>query len=253
MPYRMTLPPARLIVVSLLAVAVCAACSTRETTLRRPGEIEGIDVSHHQRTIDWPAVVGDGIDFAFMKATEGATHVDTEFCSNWASAASMRLPRGAYHFFRPGTDADAQFDHFRELVELSPGDLPPVLDVEVLDGVSEAQLIEGLRTWVYLAEITYGVKPVIYTNLKFYYHHLAGHFDEYPLWIARYDETSPSLSTAAEVTFWQHGDRGRVAGVTGAVDLNVFVGGREAFESLRIAKPAKRTTAQVGDGLRQPF
>ncbi len=33
--------------------------------------VRGVDVSHHQGTIDWPVIAGQGIRFAYMKATEG--------------------------------------------------------------------------------------------------------------------------------------------------------------------------------------
>lgn len=191
------------------------------------------------------SVAADEIDFAYIKATEGGDHLDTQFCNNWTESSKFGLTRGAYHFFRPNTDARAQFDFFASVVELQPGDLPPVIDVEVLDGTSPAVLIEGLRTWVYLAEIAYGVKPVIYTNLKFYYHHLAGHFDDYPLWIARYDDNVPSLSTAAELSFWQYGDRGRVAGIVGPVDLNIFVGDRPVFDALLLPSSSASSLAST--------
>ena len=235
--------PLRLALTASIALLGLVACGTEET-VRQFGELEGIDVSHHQSQIDWMSVAADQIDFAYIKATEGEDHRDSQFCANWAGAHKFGLTRGAYHFFRPNSDARAQFDFFQSVVALQPGDLPPVIDVEVLDDASPAELVEGLRTWIYLAEIAYGVKPVIYTNLKFYYHHLAGHFDDYPLWIARYGETAPSLSTAAQLNFWQYGDRGRVDGVDGYVDLNVFVGERPAFDALLLEPPPTSTLAQ---------
>jgi lysozyme len=95
----------------------------------------------------------------------------------------------------------------------------------------------GMRTWLYLAEITYGVKPIIYTNLKFYYQHLAGQFDDYPYWLARYGSKEPTVGPAHKLTFWQYGDRGAVAGINGPVDLNVFIGDRPAFDTLLIRAP----------------
>ena len=46
-------------------------------------QIHGIDVSHHQVTIDWEEISKQGIDFAFIKATEGGDHMDSLFCQNW--------------------------------------------------------------------------------------------------------------------------------------------------------------------------
>ncbi len=236
-------PSPSLLPLLLLASVALVSCGDTDTERRSDAFIEGIDVSHHQPTIDWPTVAADGIDFAYMKATEGQSHLDTKFCHNWASAKTAGLSRGAYHFYRADVDAREQFEHFRTMVSLAPGDLSPVLDVETLDGANKAQLIEGMRTWLYLAEIKYGIKPVIYTNLKFYYHHLAGHFDDYPFWIARYGTNEPSVSSAATIAFWQYGDRGRVAGVEGHVDLNVFLGDEHDFSRLQISEPTYTTLA----------
>ncbi len=244
--------PALPILSVLLAAAAVVGCGHAETERQREGYIEGIDVSHHQPSIDWPTVAADGIDFVYMKATEGQSHLDTKFCHNWASAKTAGLSRGAYHFFRADVSPREQFEHFRTMVRLAPGDLSPVLDVETLDGADKAELIEGLRTWLYLAEIEYGIKPVIYTNLKFYYHHLAGHFDDYPFWIARYGTNAPSVSSAATIAFWQYGERGRVEGVEGLVDLNVFLGDSDAFNRLQIPEPTY-TTLGPSAGVRSAY
>ena len=234
--------PLALALAGVLGAVAFGACASEPPTVRqRAAALEGIDVSHHQADIDWCAVAADGIDFAFVKATESDGHLDTRFCDNWPEASSAGLVRGAYHFFRADVDARAQFDHFRTVVRLADGDLAPVVDVETVDGATEAELVGGLRTYLYLAEIHYGIRPVLYTNLKFYYRHLAGHFDDYPLWIARYSGKAPAVGTSAEVAFWQYGRRGRVAGVEGDVDLNVFTGDSVAFEALRVRSPAEMT------------
>ncbi len=224
----------RVLVFVLLWVVGLEACASGPTARRDDFAVEGIDVSHHQARVDWPRVAAEGFEFAYIKATEGADHADTRFRENWTAAREAGLVRGAYHFFRPRTSAAAQAEYFASTVELRPGDLAPVLDVETLDGVARTDLITGMRTWLYLAEIRYGVRPVIYTSLKFYYRHLAGHFDDYTYWIARYGTREPALSAGAEVAIWQYGDRGVVAGIGSGVDLNVLLGGPSALESLRL-------------------
>ena len=66
------------------------------------GERYGIDVSAHQRAIDWQAVAADGIEFAYVKATEGGDFTDRRFADNWAAADAAGLDRGAYHFLLLG-------------------------------------------------------------------------------------------------------------------------------------------------------
>jgi len=195
-------------------------------------EVHGIDVSHYQSFINWNEVAEQDIDFAFMKATEGLMLVDTLFEKNWGQSKAMGIKRGAYHFYRPTLSAEVQARNFMGAVELEHGDLPPVLDVEVLDGVSKIELLIGVRTWLYLAEIHYGVKPILYSNLKFYNKYLAGHFTEYPIWIARYSNRLPRLACGTDWQFWQYGNRGRLNGIEGDVDFNVFHGSMEELESL---------------------
>ena len=89
---------------------------------------EGIDVSRHQGKIDWKAVAAAGATFAYIKATEGGSHVDQRFPENWSGAKAAGIRRGAYHFFNPRTPVQKQVTLFKSTVTLGAGDLPPVLD-----------------------------------------------------------------------------------------------------------------------------
>ena len=217
----------------VLGLALVLFRSCERDTIKMVGfEIHGIDVSHHQQYIQWDSVAMDDISFVFVKATEGATHRDTLFPSNWGEITRVGIKKGAYHFFRPATSAEDQANNFIEYVSMDEGDLPPVLDVEVLDEVSKIDLISRMRTWLYMVELHYDIKPIIYTNVKFYNQHLAGHFDEYPYWIARYNDDEPVLKHNADWTFWQYGNRGKIAGVSGYVDYNVFYGDAQSLDDL---------------------
>ena len=200
-------------------------------------EVHGIDVSHHQSHIAWDSVEQEGIHFAFLKATEGLTFKDSLYIRNWTDAKRVGIKRGAYHFFRPTLSAREQAENFKSIVDIQEGDLPPVLDVEVLDGVSKVHLLTGILNWLYLIEIHYGVRPILYTNLKFYNKYLAGHFDEYPIWIARYNTREPILACGRNWQFWQYGNRGRIDGIDGFVDFNVFHGTPEELENLCYRTP----------------
>ena len=232
----------------LLALGLLACRDGRITQRRVDFAVDGIDLSHHQAEVDWPRVARDGIDFAYLKATEGTDHVDSRFADNWPEARYAGLARGAYHFFRPDADAAAQARHFFATVDLHVGDLPPVLDVETTAGATRGRLVEGVREWLYQAEARYGVRPVIYTNLTFYYRHLAGHFDDYTFWVARYGDREPSIAPGARLALWQYGERGRVAGVEGPVDLNVFFGSRAAFDELLLDAPLVYTFGEADAG-----
>ncbi len=194
--------------------------------------IKGIDVSHYQKHISWDSVAQSGIAFVFVKATEGRALSDSLFCRNWDELGRIGLRRGAYHFFRPGVSAEEQARNFIHWVDLQPGDLPPVLDVELIDALTRRELHQAMHTWLDMVEAAYKVRPIIYTYMRFYNHHLRGVFPEHPLWIARYREKAPLLPGGRSWDFWQYDNRGRVAGIDHPVDFNVFNGSIERLDSL---------------------
>lgn len=199
--------------------------------------IHGIDVSRYQQKIAWDEVKqmeveGIRIGFAFIKATEGKSMKDNQFRRNWKEARAKGLTRGAYHYFHPAIDPETQAAHFIKKVSLQPGDLPPVLDVEETNGVPHTQLIASIKIWLEAVEKAYGVKPILYTGPHFYETWLSGHFEEYPLWIAHYDTHRPRIGRHWH--FWQHSESGRVSGIRGPVDFNVFNGDSVAFKKLLI-------------------
>lgn len=194
-------------------------------------EVHGIDVSHHQKYINWNNVKAESIDFVFMKATEGKHFRDPMFTYNWQSAKEQNIARGAYHFYRPSVYSHIQAAHFIRTVQLSPGDLPPVLDLEKSDNRSKAIIIKGVRNWLNIIESHYGVKPIIYVNKDWYRKYIAGNFDDYVVWIAAYTTyPRPRLSDGKQWDFWQYTDRGQIDGINGKVDLNVFSGSKQDFQ-----------------------
>ncbi|MBF9254536.1 glycoside hydrolase family 25 protein [Pontibacter sp. 172403-2] len=196
--------------------------------------VYGIDVSKYQKEIDWQKVRGNEISFAFLKATEGATLQDASFKGNWEQARRAGILCGAYHFYRPHLNPEVQARNFISLVKLQPGDLPPVLDVEVKGRKSKEQLRQDLQVWLRQVEKAYGIKPIIYTNYTFYKDYLAGHFDDYHLWIAHYQvpELKLEKTDKLKLAFWQHTDGGVIDGIVGAVDCNVFYGSMRDLRSV---------------------
>lgn len=195
--------------------------------------LHGVDISHHQKIIDWEHLVeNEPIDFAFVKATEGGDFVDSLFCRNWAALHKHGIRRGAYHFFRAYGCGLDQANHFLSLVDMKPGDIVPVLDIEVTDGIDASIWVEEAQIWLQTVEQQLGVKPIIYSNLHFFDRYLAGHFDGYPIWIARYSDERPRLSHGHSWDIWQYTNEGCMEGISKKVDLNVFPGTLAMFERL---------------------
>ncbi|MBD0318854.1 MAG: glycoside hydrolase family 25 protein [Gemmatimonadetes bacterium] len=227
MKFSTPLPLRRVVPGALALLALAAGTVLRADTPRR---VPGIDVSHHQGTINWTAVKRAGIRFAFIKATEGGDWTDPAFAGNWRRAREAGVMRGAYHYYRPQTHSAVQARHFLRRVSVGRSDLPPVLDVEATDGVSNATLRRGVRNWLRTVEAETGKRPIIYVSRRFA-PRLAAEFSDYPLWIADYRGGAPAVPRGwRRWTFWQHSERGRVSGIRTPVDRNWF---RGTLEELR--------------------
>ena len=204
----------------------------------------GIDVSHHQGDIDWAMVRQQGVNFAFMKATEGGTYVDPKFKLNWKEAKAHGIRRGAYHFFRPKSDLVAQIDNFsRVLGGVEVGDLPPVIDTEVpadwsrLNSKQSVDLIVGFIDGI-RKNLGAKVHPIVYLSPSFADDVLKNdsRLKEYPLWVAHYTAADrPRVPKPWDFwTFWQFTENGTVAGIKGNVDINRFNGQADRLEALLV-------------------
>lgn len=198
----------------------------------RKFEVHGIDVSKYQGRIDWPSVAGSGVSFAWIKATEGADHLDSRFHENWAGAKAAGVPRGAYHFAywcRPWQEEMAWFERN---VPRDPDALPPVLDVEATPKsktcrkiLDPQQTVADMRNMLQEMERFYGKRPIIYSTVDFYEAILAeGALNDYPIWV-RSTKHHPSVRYGQRKWhFWQYQSDGSVPGISGYVDRNCFHG-----------------------------
>lgn len=200
--------------------------------------VRGVDVSSWQGEIDWEILAAQDIDFAFIKASEGSSHVDSRFQYNYRNAMETSLRVGAYHFFSYDSPGYTQAQNFISQVAVVPGMLPPVVDVEFygdkMDNLPDRETTQAeLEALLGELEGHYGMTPVIYATKKSYNLYIAGHFDDNPIWI-RDVFWKPYLCDNREWTFWQYTDREVLAGYSGAeryIDMNVFNGSVEEFSN----------------------
>ena len=208
-------------------------------TVKYPdGKVRGIDISHYQDEINWDKLrnaqlQGTPVNFIFVKATEGTNVLDENFNQNFHHARRNEIIRGAYHFFSTKSPARQQAKYFCKMVQLEDEDLPPVLDVENIGDYSKEKLQSEVKTWMQIVEKHYGVTPILYTSYKFKTSYLTSpDLDRYPCWIAHY--YIDSLAYKGEWKFWQHTDAGKVDGIKGYVDVNLFNGTYEDLVNLTI-------------------
>jgi lysozyme len=247
---------ARGIVAGLAAVALAAVAVHRWSGGGAPEElgpcelgptIRGIDVSYHQDDVSWKQVRRAGVQFAFIRVSDGVTVSDPKFADNWKGARRAGVLRGVYQYFRPEESAIAQADLLIAAVRRDPGELPPVIDVETDGGKSPEQLAARVRAWVERVRSQLAVEPIVYTGPDFWRQRVASaDLTSQPLWLAHYTEDAACPTVPLpwlRWTFWQHTDRGNIPGIARPVDLNVFAGDYLALEEFarrsRVgAKPA---------------
>ncbi|MFO7790746.1 MAG: glycoside hydrolase family 25 protein [Bacteroidota bacterium] len=200
--------------------------------------VYGIDVSEYQDVIVWEKLAKkEDVDFVFIRATAGINYQDNYFLYNWKESAKSGLIQGAYHYYRPNENSIQQAHTFINHVNLKPGNLPPVLDIEDYSNIqSLSKLKIGLLRWLNVVEQHYGVKPIIYTYYKYYNLHFQHdqRFDAYNFWLARYGNYTTLKKPGDKWIIWQFTQKGQVAGIHGDVDLNVFYSDKNALNNLRI-------------------
>ncbi len=191
--------------------------------------VHGIDVSHHQGDIDWEIVArSDRVEFAWIKATQGVTHTDRRFLRNWKNARDAGVKVGAYHYFSMCRAGGKQAEHFIATVPKAEDSLPPAVDVEV-DARCNRVVPRGLRAelaaYIDTVEAHYGVRPIVYSTHWFLTESVGD--PGTALWLAGYTRQPRS-----PWVFWQYTDRGRIPGIDGPVDLDVYVGDRESLRAI---------------------
>ena len=203
-------------------------------------KIFGFDISHYQekKDIQWDSLnIANGsikLDFVVMRATMGSKKKDKNFDHFWEAAKKNDLTRGAYHFYKADEDPIIQANNYLESVRLEEGDLCPVLDIERIPRKkSQEKFREDLKVWLKIVEEKYGKKPIIYTYYYYYKDYLRGEFDEYPLWLANYNNV-PFPSPEDDWKMWQFTENGIVNGINTKVDLNVYNGNSWSFKNLTL-------------------
>jgi len=187
------------------------------------GPVQGYDVSVYQGNFSWPAV-----QFGATRISDGSGYIDSTFDGNWAEMKSKGIIRSAYQFFEPGENEVAQANLvINKVGRLGNGDLPVMLDIEVTGGQSPATIQARARHWLQLVEAGTGKRPFIYSYGSFLQSNLGSGFGDYPLWIANYGSSCPSVPSGwSNWVFWQYSDGG------GHLDHDVFNGNEDQLRAL---------------------
>lgn len=187
-------------------------------------EVFGVDVSKHSGKIKWNKLKEKGVDFAYIKATEGIDYIDPLYKQNCKELRKNGILFGAYHFFRFSKDGREQALHFIKQAKLQKGDLVPVIDVETwgntLSTRSDKEVVLEIGKFLNTIKEKMGVIPIIYTNGESYRRFIKELYDGYPLWFCDID--NEPCDEAERWIMWQYSHRGRIEGARHEIDFNVF-------------------------------
>jgi len=198
--------------------------------------VHGIDVSKYQGQIDWAQVKQAGIEFAFIKATEGGDRFDERFKANWQGTKSAGLPRGAYHFYYFCRSGAQQAAWFIAHVPKEADALPPVLDMEWNHLSPSCKLRPSpdivrreMRTFLSLIENHYGKRAIIYTTIDFFDRNGLAEFKNHAFWLRSVAGHPDEKYNAHPWLFWQYTGTGIIPGIATPTDINAFAGSRAAW------------------------
>ncbi|MEO7093191.1 MAG: GH25 family lysozyme [Polyangiales bacterium] len=233
---------------TLLVAMFLVACSGEQTTetvsdteqaatvCGSGPTIKGIDVSYYQGTIDWTKVKADGVEYAFVRVSDGLATIDNKFDLNWSQTRAKGILHGAYQFFRPAQDPIAQADLLLSKIGTPMADdLPPVIDVEADGGLTPAQVAAKVKIWIDHVTGAIGKRPIVYTGYYFWRDQVgAPDQTDSPLWHAQYSTVAcPNIAPPwQDWAFWQYTSSGSVNGIAGNVDMNRFNGTRAELDAL---------------------
>jgi GH25 family lysozyme M1 (1,4-beta-N-acetylmuramidase) len=231
--------------------------------------IFGVDVSHHQGHVDWPAARRAGVAFGICKASEGISFTDYQCAANLYGMRAAGVQRGAYHFLRAGSGA-GQARHFLSVVG-DPDGVLLALDVERLaDPAPNARDVRDFAAE--LGRLTGGRRLVVYTGATFWARLTGGmdgkaagwvlwdcgtgqHANAYVPGTGSIGQLWAKVRTAgwagyggwgpADRAFLQFSAAGRVPGVSGPCDVDAFFGTTAALATLAGITAAPTPTEDV--------
>lgn len=196
--------------------------------------ITGIDVSSHQKDIDFNKVREAGISFVYIRCgyrgySEGIIHEDSYFKKNYEAAKKAGLMVGVY-FFSQAIDEKEAIDEayfVRDMIKGLDIDLSVAYDLESIDydesRIDDLEIEEKTScAMAFASKIEeFGYQPMIYTNLEW----ANNHYDlkqimNYDIWYAQYND-KPDFPY--QYTIWQYTDKGSIYGITVETDVNMMM------------------------------
>jgi len=200
--------------------------------------VRGMDAARFQTFVDWDRAKAAGIDFVFLKATEGGDLLDIKFKDHWRGAGKAGIKRGAYHFYYFCTAPEVQAQFFIDTVPKTRGTLPPVLDMEwnpfspTCQRRPDAAMVRNeMQRWMNIVAAHFGQQPIIYTTPRFYRENGLAAFSSTEFWLRTTAKTPGEAFPGQPWRFWQYTSTGTLPNTPGGIDINAFNGSAAQWEN----------------------
>ncbi len=189
---------------------------------------KGIDVSEHNKVINWQAVKNSGIDFVIIRCGYGDDYTDQDdktWLYNVTECERLGIPYGVYLYSYAENDdmARSEAAHALRLLAGHHPSYPVYLDLEEssMASADNAAQLASVATIFCGAMEQAGYTPGVYANLTWWNNYLTDKaFEKWDRWVAQY---SDSCAYTKQYNVWQAASDGTVDGVTGLVDVNFEV------------------------------
>jgi lysozyme len=193
--------------------------------------VHGTDVSRYQSAIDWRAARAAGVNFVFVKATEGADNTDPMFDQHFRAARAAGVRAGGYHFWYHCASGAAQARNFIRQVPRARGTLPPVLDIEwtptsptCTRRTPQDELLREAQAFIEIVRSHYGQRPLVYVTVDIFRERELWRLRGVEFWLRSVAGHPAQVHPGSSWTFWQYSSTGLIPGVAGEADLNAFRG-----------------------------
>ena len=184
--------------------------------------MKGIDISMHNRSINFNSVKNNGIEAIIIKATEGVDYIDPNFETYYSQSRNMGFHIGFYHFMSEKTNPTKQAEGFYNAINGKEYNIIPVLDIEINKyNRSRKEISDRCIEFLTRFKELSGIDCVIYTGGFFGRDLLDDRVKQYKGWIAHYGVSSP-MNTGFQVVGHQYTETGKVSGISGDCDMNNF-------------------------------
>lgn len=181
--------------------------------------MNGIDIYNGSNITNWEEVKKSGVEYVYLKATEGLTFNDSKMKEFYNEAKKVGLKVGFYHFLhRNNPYMEAQ--HFINMISNFKADMKYMIDVEAQEFSDAGQNDTSTRVRQFYDFMqSKGYECAVYTYSSFYEELFDNRVKSLPLWIAEYGVEKPSIT---QYIGWQYAEDGSVPGVIGKCDVNNF-------------------------------